>query len=287
MTDPSDDTRLLRPVSGRREPIRPFLKWAGGKRSLIPQLLPHLPKRFGCYFEPFVGSAAVFFHLAPQRAVLSDTNERLVRTYKGLRDDPEGVIARLKDFPHEKSFFLRKRQEKIDDAGDTELAAWFIYLNKTGYNGLYRVNSKNVFNVPFGSYKRPKICDEPRLRACAARLANVAIHVRDFEAAADGAKKGDLVYFDPPYVPLSATSSFTSYTRHGFGPPEQERLRDAALRLVHRGVHVVISNSSAPLVRELYAGAAFELIEIAARRSINSRADRRGAVVELLIKGRG
>ncbi|MEQ9323788.1 MAG: Dam family site-specific DNA-(adenine-N6)-methyltransferase [Polyangiaceae bacterium] len=273
-------------MSARPEPIRPYLKWAGGKRSLLPQLLPHLPERFRRYHEPFVGSAALFFHLAPKKAWLSDTNERLVRTYRGLRDDPDGVIERLRRFPHDKEFFLRKRQENIDDAGDTELAAWFIYLNKTGYNGLYRVNSKNVFNVPFGSYKRPKICDEPRLRACAGRLANVEIEVRDFEAAADRARKGDLVYFDPPYVPLSATSSFTSYTRHGFGPPEQERLRDTALRLVERGVHVVISNSSAPLVRELYAGSAFELIEIAARRSINSRGDRRGAVVELLLKGR-
>ena len=273
-------------MTERDRPLKPFLKWAGGKRSLVPQFLAHLPERFGRYHEPFVGSAALFFHLAPKRASLSDTNERLVRTYKGLRDDPDGVIRRLKRYPYDKEFYLRKRQEKIDRKGDTELAAWFIYLNRTGYNGLYRVNSKNVFNVPFGTYRSPTICDEPTLRACAARLASVDIDVKDFEAAAEQAKKGDLVYFDPPYVPLSATSSFTSYTKHGFGPDEQERLRDVALRLVQRGVQVLISNSSAPLVRELYAGPAFELVEIAARRSINSRADRRGAVVELLIKGR-
>lgn len=266
--------------------LKPFLKWAGGKRSLVPQFSPHIPDRFERFHEPFVGSAALFFHLAPGRAYLSDTNERLVRTYKGLRDDPDGVIRRLKRYPYDKDFYLRKRQEKIDRKGDTELAAWFIYLNKTGYNGLYRVNSKNVFNVPFGSYKRPKICDEPTLRACAARLADVEIEVQDFETAAERAERGDLVYFDPPYVPLSATSSFTSYTQHGFGAPEQERLRDTALRLIERGVQVLISNSSAPLVRELYAGPAFELVEIAARRNINSRGDRRGAVVELLIKGR-
>lgn len=268
------------------KPPKPFLKWAGGKRSLIRQFLPHLPRDYGRYHEPFVGSAALFFHLAPARASLSDTNERLIRTYRGLRDHTDEVIRLLRSYPHERDFFLAKRKEAIDEKDDAELAAWFIYLNKTGYNGLYRVNSKNIFNVPFGRYKRPKICDEPVLRACADRLEGVELEHRDFEKAAAAARPGDLVYFDPPYVPLSQTSSFTSYTRHGFGPDEQERLRDVARRLVGRGVKVFVSNSSADLVRDLYRGRDFKLTEIEARRAINSRADRRGPVVELLIAGR-
>jgi DNA adenine methylase len=262
------------------------LKWAGGKRSLVPQFLPHLPKRYGRYHEPFAGSAALFFLLQPEEASLSDNNRRLIRTYRGLRDRTDEVIRLLRSYPHDRDFFLEKRRENIDDKGDAELAAWFIYLNKTGYNGLYRVNSKNIFNVPFGRYKKPKICDEPVLRACAAQLEGVTIEHRDFEKAAEEAGPGDLVYFDPPYVPLSETSSFTSYTRHGFGPAEQERLRDVARQLGRRGVHVLVSNSSAELVRELYAGRDFALVEIEARRAINSRADRRGPVTELLIKGR-
>jgi DNA adenine methylase len=178
---------------------------------------------------------------------------------------------------------LELRKKDVDARSDAEVAAWFIYLNKTGYNGLYRVNSKNGFNVPFGDYKRPNTCDEPTLRACARQLQGVELRHQDFAAAALRARKGDLVYFDPPYVPLSNTSSFTSYTQHGFGPDEQERLRDLARELKGRGVHVLLSNSSADAVRELYADG-FELVEIQARRSINSQAGGRGAVTELLIK---
>jgi DNA adenine methylase len=273
-------------VTAASEPIKPFLKWAGGKRSLLSQMLPHMPKKFGRYHEPFVGSAALFFHLGPRHAALSDNNERLVRCFTGLRSHPDAVAAKLAGYPYEREFFLNMRKRDIDAEDDVELAAWFIYLNKTGFNGLYRVNKKNRFNVPFGKYKSPRICDERTLRACAARLEHADIRHRDFEAAADDAEAGDLVYFDPPYVPLSATSSFTSYTSHGFGADAQERLRDCARALARRGVHVLISNSSAELVHELYAGRDFKLTEVEARRSINSRKDRRGPVTELLIKGR-
>jgi len=264
-------------------PMKPFLKWAGGKRSLIEQFAPHLPQSFGRYHEPFAGSGALFFHLRPKRASLSDNNERLIRTFRGLRDDVGGVIELLESYPHDRDFFLELRGADIDAQSDVAVAAWFIYLNKTGYNGLYRVNSRNRFNVPFGSYKRPKICDEPTLRACAKQLRGARIEHTDFETAARRARKGDLVYFDPPYVPLSGTSNFTSYTRAGFGPDEQRRLRDLAVHLKERGVTVILSNSSADLVRDLYAGA-FELIDIRARRAINSRADGRGEITELLIK---
>jgi DNA adenine methylase len=264
------------------EPLRPFLKWVGGKRHLLPQMLPHLPKSFGRYHEPFAGGSALFFHLQPKRASIADTNQRLVRTYEGLRDDSDRVIELLSSYPHDKDFFLEMRACDIDSKSDAEVAAWFIYLNKTGYNGLYRVNSKNRFNVPFGDYKRPKICDEPKLRACAKRLKSVTISWCDFEKSARRSRRGDLVYFDPPYVPLSATSSFTSYTQHGFGHEQQTRLRDLATALKARGVHVLLSNSSAEAVRELYSD--FELTPIKARRAINSRAEGRGEVTEFLIK---
>ncbi len=271
--------RAVKPTS----PGRPFIKWAGGKRSLVAQFRDHIPKTFGAYHEPFVGSAALFFNLMPARASLSDINERLIRTYRGLQDHVEDVIELLSGYPHDRDFFTDFRGTDIDRRSDAEVAAWFIYLNKTGYNGLYRVNSKNRFNVPFGDYKRPNICDQPRLRDCSKRLQGVKLAVQDFEASTKGVRKGDLIYFDPPYVPLSATSSFTSYTKDGFDADAQERLRDRALALKRRGVHVLISNSSAPHVYELYEKD-FELIEVSARRSINSKKGGRGAIKELLIK---
>lgn len=267
--------------------LRPFLKWAGGKRQLIGQLRPHLPARIARYHEPFLGGGAVFFALQPRlgrkHAYLSDCNQRLVRTYRGLRDDPERVITLLRSYPHDKRFFIDLRQRDIDAASDAEVAAWFIYLNKTAYNGLYRVNRRNVFNVPFGDYRRPNICDEANLRACAASLRRTRIEELDFERAARRAEPGDLVYFDPPYVPLSSTSSFTSYTSRGFGPAEHRRLRDLALELKRHGVAVLISNSSAREVRKLYAND-FEVVPLRARRAVNSRADGRGPITELLMR---
>lgn len=262
---------------------RPFIKWAGGKRSLVDQFREHLPTDYGRYHEPFAGSAALFFRLMPPRASLSDTNARLIRTYRGLQKNAQRVIERLRGFPHDRDFFAAMRKKDIDAEDDAEVAAWFIYLNKTGYNGLYRVNSKNLFNVPFGDYKRPNICDEPRLRDCARRLAKVKLDIVDFEKAARRAKPGDLVYFDPPYIPLSTTSSFTSYTRHGFDMDAQTRLRDLALELKKSDVHVRLSNSSAPAVYELYDKKGFKLIEVSARRSINSKGAGRGAIKELFI----
>lgn len=262
--------------------LKPFIKWAGGKRSLLPQIVPHLPTKFRRYHEPFLGSGALFFHLQPRLASLSDTNARLIRTYKGLRDEPERVIERLSAYPHEKEFFLKMRKINIDEQDDVAVAAWFIYLNKTAYNGLYRVNRQNRFNVPFGSYKNPVICAESVLQACAKRLRRTDLAHGDFEERARRARKGDLVYFDPPYVPLNATSSFTAYTAEGFDMDAQRRLRDLAFALRRRGVHVLLSNSSAEVVREMYQDD-FTIVEISARRSINSRGDGRKPICELLI----
>jgi DNA adenine methylase len=210
-------------------------------------------------------------------------NQRLIRTYQGVRDDVERVIELLQAYPYDSAFFYEMRDKNIDARPDAEVAAWFIYLNRTGFNGLYRVNSKNRFNVPFGRYARPRICDPETLRACSRALRGAKLLNIDFEVAVKGAKRGDFVYFDPPYVPLSVTSSFTSYTSDGFDADAQVRLRDTALRLKRRGVRVLLSNSSAPFVKELYQKH-FRLLEVPALRPLNSKPTKRGAVTELLIE---
>ena len=270
------------------EAVRPFLKWVGGKRALLPVLRAHSPEKFGRYHEPFVGGGAMFFHLSHARmlrkgAVLSDNNERLVRAYKGVRDAVDRVIALLHDYPHDKDFYLRMRERPIDQHTDAEVAAWLVYVNRTGFNGLYRVNQQNRFNVPFGDYANPKICDVTNLRSCSRALQGVEIRCEPFDLVAERAERGDFVYFDPPYVPLSTTSSFTSYTASGFGEHHQQKLADVARSLKARGVHVLLSNSSAPLVRQLYREG-FITVEVQAARSVNSRGDGRGKIVELIMR---
>jgi DNA adenine methylase len=265
---------------------KPFVKWVGGKRQLIHELIRHAPKRdeIGTYYEPFLGGGALFFHLQPNAAVLTDSNTRLIRAYKGIRDDVAGVIDRLKMYRHlhGKPFFLKMRKFDVDGQTDAGVAAWLIYLNKTAYNGLYRVNSRNVFNVPFGDYKNPGICDEENLKACAEVLKSAKeIEFKDFAEATKTAKKGDFVYFDPPYASLTETSKFTDYTSDGFSDEDQLRLRDVAAELKERGVRVLISNSSAKRVSTWYQ--AFKRVQVGARRSVNCKPDSRGQVRELLI----
>lgn len=267
-------------------PPKPFLKWVGGKRGLLAAIAPHLPKVYGTYHEPFVGGAAMFFHLQPKKAFLGDANERLVRTYKGVQRNVDEVIARLDGFAHSRAFYEKMRAEPIDEKTDVEVAAWFIYLNRTGFNGLYRVNSRNVFNVPFGDYAKPRVCRPENLRAAAALLARARIDREDFTAVAGRAKPGDFVYFDPPYVPLSPSASFTAYTKGGFGPDDHARLRDLTLELHERGVHVLVSNSSSPLVKELYDERRFVHVAIHARRMVSATTKSRAGVKELLLKPR-
>lgn len=266
----------------RLNSAKPFLKWAGGKRQLMPFLRERVPEEFGTYHEPFIGGGALFFDTEPVNAVIADYNLRLVRTYRAVRDSPDAVIALLKTYPNDKEFFLSMRAQDIDAADDVHLAAWMIYLNRTGFNGLYRVNRKGGFNVPFGRYTNPKICDADNLRAVARRLANVEILHSDFRSVGDRAQPGDFVYFDPPYVPASNTASFTAYTKNGFDLDDQAELRDLARRLKKKGVSVLLSNSSVPEVHALYAEG-FETIEIFANRAINCNAAKRGKVAEALI----
>jgi DNA adenine methylase len=273
------------PVAASRA-ASPFLKWAGGKRQLLSELRKSLPATFGHYYEPFVGGGAFFFDLRGGgfggTATLGDANERLVRTYMGVRDDVSQVIHLLQGFKYDKRMYLRERARRIDTADDAEVAAWLIYLNRTGFNGLYRVNKKGEFNVPFGRYTNPTICDATGLQAVSRVLHKTKIVDWDFEKTVKNAEAKDLVYFDPPYVPVSDSANFTSYTKDGFGPMDQVRLRDCAWRLKKLGVHVILSSPDVPVIRKLYKRD-FKVRRVEARRNINSKATSRGAVGEVII----
>ena len=268
---------------------RPFLKWAGGKRQLLPELLRAVDAAgsFRRYHEPLLGGGALFFTLTQSGRLrrasshLSDVNRNLIDTYLGLRCEVDAVIKALKEHrrSHGEEYFYKVRSAKPRSL--SRRAARIIYLNRTCYNGLYRENSKGIFNTPFGYYAAPVICDEENLRAVAETLADVDITTRDFGCVLDRARRGDLVYFDPPYDPVSKTSNFTAYSRDGFGADEQRRLADVAATLAGRGVKVVLSNSMTDFIRKLYRD--FHLREVFATRYVNSRADRRGKVPEALI----
>jgi DNA adenine methylase len=264
---------------------RPFIKWAGGKRDLLAQYQPHFPSRDRVrrYFEPFLGGGAVFFHLQIQSALLFDTNPALIEVYQIVRDEVERLIDALQQHENEKTHYYAVRAQDPAQLSAVERAARFIYLNRTGYNGLYRVNRRGQYNVPFGRHKNPVICDRENLRAVSHALQTAQLAADDFEAATDQAGPGDLIYFDPPYAPLSATANFTSYTRNGFSEADQRRLARRVHQLHERGCFVMLSNSSASLIYELYQGYGYHLIEIQARRAINSAPHKRGPVTELLI----
>lgn len=271
--------------------LKPFTKWVGGKRQLLPDLMELIPTDFNYYFEPFVGGGALFFELQPKHAVINDNNKELILAYKIIKDDVEALISELEKHKknNSKDYYLDlrsvDRDGRIDLMNDVERAARILYMLRVNFNGLYRVNSNNQFNVPYGKYKNPKILDKDNLREISKYLNNnnISILNGDFEDAIKDAKKGDLVYFDPPYVPLSPTENFTGYTADGFGYTEQVRLRDVFVELDKRGVYVIISNSSADLVYELYKPVAKKIIEVGATRMINSNAKKRGKVNELLI----
>ena len=267
----------------------PVLKWAGGKRRLLAQYEPHFPGTFDRYFEPFFGGGAVFFWLFSRGLLnntpvfLNDVNPELVNFYTVLRDDCESLISKLQEHAkkHGKDYYYETRAKKQRQMKPANRAARLMYLNRTCFNGLYRVNSKGEFNVPMGRYKNPLICDPAGLRAASAALQEGTFGLGCFEEAVSGAKAGDLVYFDPPYVPLNTTSSFTSYTRENFTLEDQERLAQTFRELAHRGVKVCLSNSDTPVVRDLYKD--FTQHVIMAPRAINSKADRRQKVSELLV----
>jgi DNA adenine methylase len=274
---------------------RPFIKWVGGKTQLLPHIEALLPKEMRTYYEPFIGGGAVFWHVAAtrtfERAVINDWNAELVNTYTVIRDFPGTLITALSDHMNHAlwntaEYFAEMRASVPSDLDSVARAARMIYLNKTCFNGLYRVNKRGQFNTPFGRYKNPALFDASNIRACSEALKrNVSILTGDFNNAILNAGSGDVVYFDPPYVPLSATSNFASYTSTGFDIGDQQRLAALFKDLTVRDVTCVLSNSDTPVVRKLYEG--FEILSVQAKRAINSKADGRGAVGEVLVIHRG
>ena len=272
---------------------RPFLKWAGGKAKLAPLVIERAPERIGRYHEPFLGGGAVFFALREagriDDAALADGNAELIETWRAVRDDVEGVIAALEPLAArylrtdwmKRAFVYAEVREDLRPRLPAAWAARLLFLNKTCFNGLYRVNRKGRFNVPHGRYEQPAILDAARLRDASRALAGAELRAEDFEMACARAEPGDFVYLDPPYQPLSATSAFTQYTGADFGFADQRRLRDAFDALTERGVRALLSNSAHPDIEELYRGYAIERVPMG--RAINSNGAGRKPIDELLV----
>lgn len=265
--------------------VRPFLKWAGGKGRLLTQFEPLFPEKISDYHEPFLGSGAVFFCLRGRiggRAYLSDRIEELAHTFKAVRDDPDSLIRHLGRHIYESGHYYRVRAQNPARLSPAGLAARFIYLNRTGFNGLYRVNKSGRFNVPFGRYTNPTICDAEVLYAASSALAGADIARRSFTDLPSWAEPGDFIYLDPPYQPLSKTANFTGYTAGGFGENEQRHLAEVCRHLDRLGARFMLSNSDTPLIREIYSG--FDIRQVLAARAINASATKRGKVSEVVVR---
>ncbi len=266
-----------------------FLKWAGGKLQLIEQLENLFPHKFRNYYEPFIGSGAVFFYvkskLKPNKVILSDTNEELINCFVIVRDKPSELVESLLNHrkKHSKEYYYAVRSIESNRLDSVDRAARLIYLNKTCFNGLYRVNSKGQFNVPFGDYESPSIFDKNTLFQASQLLRGVHLQVMSFEKILDFAGKDDFVYFDPPYIPLSKTSSFTRYSKSDFSMKEQKQLSEVFEALHSRGCFVMLSNSDHALTRELYRDYKKNTVVVRAKRMINSVGSKRGAIDELIV----
>lgn len=272
--------------------VAPVLKWVGGKRQLISEIEPLIPKRISTYVEPFVGGGAVLFHLQPKKAIINDYNQELMNVYQVIKDKPNELIEVLKEHKelNSEDYFYEvlslDRSEDFERLSNVKKAGRIIYLNKTCYNGLFRVNRAGFFNTPYGRYKNPSIVDEVTIKAVSNYFnsANIKFLTGDYKEALKRLRRGAFVYFDPPYMPISASSSFTGYTEHGFDYEKQVELRDECLKLHNRGVRFLQSNSYSPEILELYSDQKVFNIEIVqAKRSINSQADKRGEISEVLI----
>ncbi|MEO0140715.1 MAG: DNA adenine methylase [candidate division WOR-3 bacterium] len=266
---------------------RPFLKWAGGKSQILPELLSRVPSDFGAYHEPFLGGGALFFALMrrgilrDKKVFLSDSNPELINAFLVIRDNPEELLELLRGYQRRNTREEYYRIRAENPISPTERAARLIYLNRTCYNGLYRVNSRGEFNVPYGRYKNPRIYDPDNIRAVSEALKGVEVLCEDFEAVLSRAEPGDFVYLDPPYYPLSRTASFSDYTLDGFSEEDHIRLARTFAELAKRGVLVMESNSDTDFVRSYYRG--WRLTQIKAKRPINSKGEGRGPVSELVV----
>lgn len=270
--------------------VSPALKWVGGKRQLLKDIKPLIPEEFTMYYEPFFGGGAVLFETQPAKAVINDANEELMNVYCVIRDDCEQLIGLLQEHDEKNSseyyYEVRSfdRDEKLyDGLSKTQRAARILYLNKTCYNGLFRVNQSGQFNAPYGKYKNPNIVNEETLRAISKYLSKAKIEIKsgNYTDAIKGARKGAFVYLDPPYHPISYSSSFTGYTNIGFGVNQQQELKAQCDRLNKKGVKFLLSNSYCEFIVDLYKE--YNIKQVSAKRAINSKADKRGEVGEVLI----
>ena len=266
----------------RHAVTRPFLKWAGGKTQLLPELLARMPANLGTYHEPFVGGGALFFATGESRAVLADANEELVNCYEVVRDRVDDLIAALGCHVNEPEYFYEVRATDVRSMTSIQRASRFIYLNRTCFNGLYRVNAKDEFNTPFGRYKNPRICDESVLRAASEALQGVTLVAAGYLESLRNAGEGDFVYLDPPYVPISKNADFKRYTREQFRDSDQRQLALEFRRLAGIGCRVMLSNSWHPMIENLYEGFTIEMVE--ARRLVNCDASKRGPIAEAIVR---
>jgi len=268
--------------------VTPVLKWVGGKRQLLPEIRKYIPQNISIYYEPFVGGGAVLFDLQPTKAVINDVNQELINLYEVIKNDVESLISELRQFKNEEEFFYDVRgwdrdSDKYKSLTNVERAARIHYLNKTCYNGLFRVNSSGEFNTPFGRYKNPNITNEVTFRAVSKYFnnADVSFLNSDFEKAVKEIRKGAFVYFDPPYDPVSNSANFTGYAEGGFNRDEQMRLKTLCDELNNKGIKFMLSNSSTEFIRDIYKE--YKLITLKANRSINSNANGRGEIDEVLV----
>lgn len=272
--------------------VAPVVKWVGGKRQLLEEITPLLPKQINSYCEPFLGGGAVLFSLQPSQAIVNDLNQDLINVYEVIRDDIELLIESLKKHENTSEYFyairdIDRNKETYRTLSKIEKASRFIYLNKTCFNGLFRVNSAGEFNSPFGHYKNPNIVNEPVLKAVNKyfNANNISFYSEDFAATLERLKKGSFVYFDPPYDPVSDTANFTGYNKGGFNKDEQIRLKNCCDDLTKRGIKFLLSNSATDFIKELYQE--YEITIVQAKRAINADATKRGAVEEVLIRNYG
>lgn len=271
--------------------LTPFVKWAGGKRQLIEQLKMYIPSSYDTYYEPFIGGGALFLNLMPSKAMISDLNEELINTWQVIKKYPHELLEQLsyhqKHNSKEHYLYVRgvDRDGTINKMSPTARAARFIYLNKAGFNGLWRVNKKGQHNVPFSNPKNLNLIMTEKIMEISSYLNrnDISIQHQSYHEAIQNIKAGDFVYFDPPYIPLTKTSAFTSYTKEDFNIDDQIQLRDISKELAQNGVYVMLSNSSSELVYELYSDDIFHIHEVEAKRSINSKGNHRGAIKEVII----
>ena len=272
----------------KNELVAPVVKWVGGKRQIINEIMKYVPESYTTYYEPFLGGGALLFKLQPQKAVVNDINHELINLYEVIKDNVEELIKDLKTHKNEKEYFykireLDRKKDEYSKLTSVQRASRIIYLNKTCYNGLFRVNKAGEFNTPFGNYKKPNIVNETTLKAVSDYFnqAKIRFCSLDFTVVLKGVRKGAFVYFDPPYDPVSDTASFTGYDRSGFDRSEQIRLKETCDKLDQKGVEFLLSNSATDFIKDLYKEYRIEIVQ--AKRPINSNANKRGEIDEVLV----